>query len=78
MRKKPIKKKSKIVPLRAVLPKGVNIMLRSASSSAGGEVDCPKGWGKVKFSDSGFCPISAAQFCKDCEYKENPEKSAER
>jgi len=47
--------------------------LKGTGSSAKGEITCPKGWGKVKFSDYGFCPISGAQFCRDCDYKEKPE-----
>lgn len=47
--------------------------LAPGKSSAGAEVECLKGWGKVKFSNSGYCPISGAQFCKDCDYKEKPE-----
>jgi hypothetical protein len=73
--KRPVKKRAyKVVgqPLKGGIMKQKNFT--PSKSSAGGEIDCPKGFGRVKFSDSGFCPISGVQFCKDCDYKETPEK----
>lgn len=31
-----------------------------------GEVQCPKGWGRIIFKDNGCCPISNAGGCDDC------------
>ncbi|HUT98154.1 MAG TPA: hypothetical protein VM054_03680 [bacterium] len=47
------------------------------SATKGGSVECDKGWGKVTFrcvNDECICPRSGEEFCKDCNYKENPDR----
>lgn len=31
-----------------------------------GEVNCPKGWGRIIFKDNHYCPVGDVLSCKDC------------
>lgn len=45
--------------------------LQQITLAANAEVNCPVGWGKVRFyfyfGGKRACPISGVEYCKDCE-----------